>query len=39
MGNGQLGVSRLVAVLPKQIEVAVLSYFFEDGFCWHRIGG
>jgi hypothetical protein len=33
------GVSRLVAVLPKKIEVAVWFYFFEGGFCWHRVGG
>ena len=33
------GVSRLVSVLPKQIEVAVWFYFFESGFCWHRVGG
>ena len=33
------GVSRLVAVLPEQIEVAVWFYFFGSGFCWHRVGG
>jgi hypothetical protein len=31
------GVSRLVAVLPKQVEVAVWFNFFEGGFCWHKI--
>ncbi len=33
------GVCQLVAVLPKQIEVAVWFYFFEGGFCWHGVDG
>jgi hypothetical protein len=30
------GVRRLVAILPKQIEMAVWFYFFKGGFCRHR---
>jgi hypothetical protein len=32
------GVCWLVAVLPKQVEVAVFIYLFESGFCRHRAG-